>query len=259
MGALVHPGVQRALVVGLGTGSTAGWLGVVPTMERVDVVELEPAILEIARRCAAVNRDVLQNPRVHVTIGDAREVVGTTPRALTTSSSRSRRTPIAPASPACSRTSSIAPPSSRLDSDGLFVQWLQAYNVDAQTIRTIYATLASVFPDVETWITEESDLLLIAGKRPITYDVARLRARIAEEPWRTALGRIWRADDLEAVFARYVANAGFARGLAALEGSNLNTDDLTLVEFGFARGLGFRTHLFEVAELRLAALEHGHG
>ena len=44
-----------------------------------------------------------------------------------------------------------------------------------------------------------------------SYDVAKLRARIAEEPWQTALARVWRADDLEAVFARYVANAGFAR------------------------------------------------
>ncbi|MGZ3425315.1 MAG: spermidine synthase, partial [Polyangia bacterium] len=258
MGALVHPGVHRSLVVGLGTGSTAGWLGQVPTMERVDVVELEPAILEVARRCAAVNRDVLANPRVHVTIGDAREVVGTT---------RARYDLIfsEPSNPYRAGIASLfthefyRAASLRLEDDGLFVQWLQAYNVDAQTIRTIYATLASVFPDVETWITEESDLLLVAGKRPLHYDVAKLRARIAEEPWHTALSRVWRADDLEAVFARYVANADFARGLAALEGNHLNTDDMTLVEFGFARGLGFRTHQFEVAELRSAAVEHGFG
>jgi spermidine synthase len=257
MGALVHPGVQRALVVGLGTGSTAGWLGAVPTMERVDVVELEPAILEVARRCAAVNRDVLANPKVHVTIGDAREVVGTT---------RARYDLIfsEPSNPYRAGIASLftrefyQAASSRLGDDGLFVQWLQAYNVDAQTIRTIYATLAAVFPDVETWITEESDLLLIAGKHPLVYDVGKLRARIAEEPWKTALSRVWRADDLEAVFARYVANAGLARGVAALEGDRLNTDDMTLVEFGFARGLGFRSRQFEVSELRDAAEERGY-
>ena len=257
MGTLVHRGVERALVVGLGTGSTAGWLGAVPTIKRVDVVELEPAILEVARRCAPVNRDVLDNPRVHIAIGDAREVVGTT---------RARYDLIfsEPSNPYRAGIASLftqefyRAASSRLQSDGLFVQWLQAYNVDAQTIRTIYATLSSVFPEVETWITEESDLLLIAGKRPIVYDVARLRARITEEPWHTALSRIWRADDLEAVFARYVANAGFARGLGALEGDRLNTDDMTLVEFGFARGLGLRKHQFDVQELRLAASERGY-
>src|SRR5262249_35184460 len=182
--------------------------GKVPTMERVDVVELEPAILEVARQCAPVNQDVLANPKVHVEVGDAREVVGTTRAKYDLIFSE-------PSNPYRAGIASLftrefyQAASSRLGEDGLFVQWLQAYNVDAQTIRTIYATLSAVFPEVETWITEESDLLLIAGKRPLTYDVARLRARMGEEPWKTALSRGWRTDDVEAVFARYVANAGF--------------------------------------------------
>ena len=54
---------------------TAGWLGAVPSMERVDVVELEPAVLRVAQACEAVNHAALQNPRVHITIGDAREIL----------------------------------------------------------------------------------------------------------------------------------------------------------------------------------------
>jgi hypothetical protein len=258
MAALLHPAAHRALVVGLGTGSTAGWLGRVPTMERVDVVELEPAILEVARRCAPVNQDVLANPRVRIAIGDAREVVATT---------RSHYDLIfsEPSNPYRAGIASLftrefyRAAAARLGEDGLFAQWLQAYNVDAQTIRTIYATLASVFPEVETWISQEADLLLIAGKRPMSYDVARLRARIAEEPWRTALARVWRVEDLEGVFARYVASADLARAVARLEGDRLNTDDMTRVEFGFARGLGFRDHQFEVAELRTVAAQQGFG
>ena len=75
LGAILNPGARRALVIGLGTGSTAGWLGAVPGMERVDVVELEPLIVDVARACDAVNRDVLRNPKVHLTIGDARETL----------------------------------------------------------------------------------------------------------------------------------------------------------------------------------------
>ena len=65
-------------MIGLGTGSSAGWLGVVPSMERVDVVELEPIVVDVARQSHAVNQDVLNNPKVHVRIGDAREVLLTT-------------------------------------------------------------------------------------------------------------------------------------------------------------------------------------
>src|SRR5213075_3271667 len=63
VGAALHPHAQRALVIGLGTGSTAGWLGAQPSMQRVDVVELEPAVLGVARACSSVNHDVLHNPK----------------------------------------------------------------------------------------------------------------------------------------------------------------------------------------------------
>jgi len=76
---------------------------------------------------------------------------------------------------------------SRLGEDGLFLQWVQAYNVDGQAVRTIYATLASVFPVVETWELAANDLLLVASRKPIVYDAGALARRIAEEPYRTAL------------------------------------------------------------------------
>src|SRR4029079_17061162 len=79
VGALLHPGAKRVLVIGLGTGSPAGWLARVPSVERVDVVELEPAIVHVARTLSTINLDVLKNPKVHLVIGDGREVLLTTP------------------------------------------------------------------------------------------------------------------------------------------------------------------------------------
>jgi hypothetical protein len=189
---------------------------------------------------------------VHLFIGDARELLLTTPQRYDLIFSE-------PSNPYRAGVASLftrefyRAATARLDEGGLFVQWLQTYNVDAQTVRTIYATLASVFPVVESWMTEEADLLLVASARPIRYDVGRLRARIAEEPWRSALHNVWRSDDLEGVFARFLAGSGLARAIARAEGDHLNTDDRTRVEFGFARGLGLRKHEFELAELKQAA------
>src|ERR1041384_8456878 len=36
LGALSHPDAKRAAVIGLGTGSTAGWLAAGPSFERLD-------------------------------------------------------------------------------------------------------------------------------------------------------------------------------------------------------------------------------
>src|SRR6202007_1971898 len=43
--AALHPRPTHGLVIGLGTGSTAGWMAAVPSMERVDIFEPEPALL----------------------------------------------------------------------------------------------------------------------------------------------------------------------------------------------------------------------
>jgi spermidine synthase len=234
VGGILHPSPKSALVIGLGTGSTAGWLASVPEIERVDVVELEPVIRAVAGACRSVNRDVLQNPKVHITIGDAREVLLTSRRTYDIIFSE-------PSNPYRAGIASLFTREyyeailSRLSPDGLFLQWLQAYNVDGQAVRTIYATLASTFPVIDTWELAANDLLLVASQKPVAYDAAKLRARIAEEPYRSALAYAWRAIDLEGVLGHFVASAPFARHVAEAEQGRLNIDDQTLVEFGFAR------------------------
>jgi len=251
LGALVHPDtVGRALVIGLGTGSTAGWLGALPDAERVDVVELEPAVREVARACAAVNQHVLENPRVHFVSGDARELLLTTPERYDVIFSE-------PSNPYRSGIASLftreyyAAAAARLRPNGLFVQWVQAYWIDARTVRTIYATLASVFPAVEIWQTYSYDTLLIASQRPIDYDASRLRARLASEPIASAFRLGWRADSLEAVLAHRLAGPALVREVARRE-DRTNSDDMNLVEFGFARTIG-AAGLFDVDQVRAAA------
>jgi len=106
LGGLLHEAPRRILVIGLGTGSTAGWLADVPGVERVDVVELEPVIVDVARRCAAVNRNALQNPRLRLFFADAASSCSP-PASATTSWCPSRRTRIAPGWRASSAASSM--------------------------------------------------------------------------------------------------------------------------------------------------------
>jgi len=256
VGTMLHPAPKRAMVVGLGTGSTAGWMAAVPSIERVDVAELEPAIVDVARACAPVNQDVLRNPKVHLTLGDAREQLLTT---------RARYDVIfsEPSNPYRAGISSLFTSDfyraidARLADGGIFLQWVQAYSVDAQTVRTVYATLAAVFPHIETFVTQEADLLLVATRSPLAVDVAQLKARIATEPYKSALRQVWRVDDVEGIFAHHAAGPGLARAIAAAEGEAISTDDSTVVEFGFARGAGRKDTLFKTDELRAVAAARG--
>ncbi|MEM1029600.1 MAG: fused MFS/spermidine synthase [Myxococcota bacterium] len=239
LGALLQPRPpRRALVIGLGTGSTAGWLAAMPEIERVDVIELEPTILDVARHCAPVNRHVLDNPKVRVIVGDAREL-------LLTSSARYDLIFSEPSNPYRAGIASLFTDAfyravnGRLEDDGVFIQWLQTYEIDAKSVRIVYATLASRFPSVETWRTKSSDLVLLNRKRAAPLHVDRLRARMRQPPFREALLRVWRATRPEDVIARYVARPELARAIAAAEGPDgINTDDRNQLEYSIARALG---------------------
>ena len=237
IGSILHPDPKRSLMIGLGTGSSAGWLGAVPSMERVDVVELESIVVDVARQSSPVNHDVLNNPKVHLRIGDAREVLLTT---------RERYDLIVsePSNPFRAGIASLftqeyyRAANDRLTDDGLFLQWMQAYGVDAPALRTIYATMASVFPSVETWQTRGGDIVLIGGKRAPVYDLARIAARIEQEPYRSALRNTWRSTGVEGFLGRYLAGDALTRALASAPGVQINTDDRNIIEFGFARSWG---------------------
>ncbi len=236
LGALLHPRPRRAFVIGLGTGSSSGWLAAVPSIEHVDTVELEPAILEVARKCAAVNHDVMKNPKHRVIIGDAREMLlvhGDTYDIITSEPSNPYRAGIA----SLFTREYYQAVNRRLARGGIFLQWVQAYAINSQTLLTIMATLAQVFPSVEIWRMAPSDLLMVATRTPLVHDVARLRARMKQEPFRSALLGAWSTVTLEGVLSHYVARPSLVRKVAELQGQKINTDDRTRVEFGFARSL----------------------
>ncbi len=252
IGAALHPQPKRALVIGLGTGSTAGWVAQVPSIERVDVAEIEPAILEVARVCADVNRHVLENPKVRVALGDARELL---------LASRDDYDLIfsEPSNPYRSGISSLytreyyEAARARLGAHGLFLQWLQAYEVEPATVRTVLATIGSVFPEAEVWQTRGGDLLIMGSASPIPHDVGALRTRLAAEPFATAMRVSWQADDVEGFLAHFVGGTPLVHGLAQAFPGEVNTDDLNLVEFAFARSVGRSaalslTSLFDAAQ-----------
>lgn len=237
LGAILNKNSARSLVVGLGTGSTAGWLAAIPSMERVDVVELEAAVLKVAEACAAVNQNFLANSKARIHIGDAREWLLTTREKYDLIVSE-------PSNPYRAGVASLytreyyKAAARTLRPGGLFLQFVQAYEVDGQAIQSIYATFNSVFPVVETWQTGDSDLLFVGSLEPIEYDVETLRRRIADEPFKSALTKVWRVTDLEALLSHYVANDAFAKEVASDPKAVVNTDDRNLIEFSFARTVG---------------------
>jgi spermidine synthase len=240
--AILHPQPKTSLVIGLGTGQTAGFLTAVPSMQRVDAVELEPNVVDVARLCAPVNFNVLENKKTHLVIADAREVLLASDRQYDLIVSE-------PSNPYRAGIASLLTQEfyesvrDRLQPGGIFAQWMQGYGIDASTMQTVYATLRSTFPYVQTWRPSAGDLVMVASQQPITMDAAMLRARVGSEPYASTLFHTWDVTTFEGFLARFVANEQFAAAAAQLAPS-LNTDDRTVIEFGFARSLGDDASLY---------------
>jgi spermidine synthase len=254
LGALVHPNPKRAMVIGLGTGSTAGWLASIPSMERVDVVELEEVILHAADVCSPVNQNVLKNPKVHIHIGDARE---------TLLAGREKYDVIfsEPSNPYRAGIASLFTKDfyeavvGRVAEGGFFIQWAQLYDVDAEAVQTVFATVGSVFPNVDTWHTQGRDIVLIATQKPVVLNITQMRERVQAEPFRSALINAWRVDSVEGVLGHYLVNDRLAR--TCLEsGAPISTDDRNHLEFGFARSVGRGVVRPWEMEIRTLALEN---
>lgn len=256
VGALLHPAPQRALVIGLGSGSTAGWFAGVESIDRVDVIELEPAVIDFLPAFAPVNLDAHLSPKLRTSSGDGREYVLTSDEIYDLIFSE-------PSNPYRAGVADLFSQDfyrgvdARLATGGIFLQWLQLYELDAEVVQTAFATLTSVFPSVETWLVNSADLLLVASREPLVHDAAALADKVQREPFRSAMRRTWGVEGLEGLYSGYLAGPQLASSLADTPTSKISTDDRPVIEFGFVRNLGsqadVRGDLLRTAEMLDAA------
>lgn len=248
IGAIQHERPSTSLVIGLGTGSTAGWLASVPGMERVDVAELEPGVLEVARYCTPVNENVLDRKNVNIFLGDAREILLASDRKYDLIFSE-------PSNPYRAGIASLftrefyEASRDRLNDGGLFMQWVQGYEVTPSTLETIFATVKEVYPYIQIWETLEKDNVLVGATRPLPVRADVIARRLTEEPYSRAAAAAWKVTTAEQFMAHFVADQRLIDGAVDLEHVEINTDDRNVVEFGFARSVG-RSSALGPANLR---------
>jgi predicted membrane-bound spermidine synthase len=256
LGAALHKDPKTALVIGLGTGESAGWFAELRGIEHVDVVEFEPVVDEMASRCRELNNDVLHHPRVRRIYDDGREYVCTTNNTYDIIFSE-------PSNPYRAGIATLYTAEfyqtlrNRLNPGGVFLQFLQAYEVDGFAVLTVLATARSAFNHVEVWQTMGSDLQLVCSDTPIKYSGDEIRERISGRKMKEALAKAWNCDDLEGFVAHFVAGATWVNSVATVPAIPRNTDDRTLLEFSFAKTVGKPTP-FSVEQLRERLKEFGY-
>jgi predicted membrane-bound spermidine synthase len=222
---------RRALVIGLGSGVTAGAALAFP-LERLDIVEIEPEVARALRETTvfdAANGQPLDDPRARLAIDDARSL-------LRRAAPGSYEAVISqPADPWLTGVANLftreffALGRRALAPDGLFCQWVQLYGLDLDGLRTIVATFRTAFPEVLALHPRGTrELLLVGGARPFAIEPAAVARRL-EAPRVAAMLRAAGLRTVEEVLGQVVAATADIDAFAA--GAPINTDDSGLVEF----------------------------
>jgi spermidine synthase len=226
MGVLTHPGeVKKVLLVGIGAGITAGSL-LAHGIERLDVVEISPAVLDAAKLFSADNRAALNDPRCHVHIEDARTF-------LTLSPEKYDLIVSVPSNPWVTGVSGLFSRDffrvarERLAPGGRMVQWIHTYESNEALVKLVVRTLRDSFEHGTTWLGA-ADMLLVASREPQVFSAEVMAQRmlppaVAEDLRRLGITRV------STLLARQVHTD---EGQLAFAGKGqVNTDDHNVLEY----------------------------
>jgi len=173
-----RPDARQAAVIGVGTGLSSHTLLANAAMERVDTIEIEPAMAEASRLFAPINSNTFADPRSNIVFEDAKAYFSSHNRLYDIVVSE-------PSNPWVSGVSSLFTGEfyrhvqRYLKPDGVLVQWFQLYEIDVSLIASVMQALGTVFPDYAVYAATDSDLLIVAGNEAI---LARPLADITAVP-----------------------------------------------------------------------------
>jgi spermidine synthase len=230
---LLHPSPRRVLVIGFGAGGTAWSLSRYPVLEQLDIVEFVPGVIRAARFFPEVNRGVLADPRVRVTIDDGRNYLLVTPHTYDVLSVDTLDPKHAGNGNLYTRE--FYELSLRvLKPGGLFVQWLPYHQVDNASLKTIARTFQHAYPHATVWLNRFKGYTLLVGARePLRIDVGRLEAHFRVPAIQQDLAEVHVATPWQFLESFAMTPDTVRRYVAGSQ--RLNTYDQPSVEFfGFA-------------------------
>ncbi|MFQ5900483.1 MAG: fused MFS/spermidine synthase [Thermodesulfobacteriota bacterium] len=229
---LLSKRTEDTLLIGLGSGITLGAIEKYP-VRHIDVVELEPEVVEVTKFFSESNNNALEDQRVDLHITDGRNFLFTTERKYNVIIS-------AVSDPWITGVSNLFTQEyfreveNKLDEDGIVALWFQNYRISLEDLKTGLNTFASVFPNVSLWFhyAGTADLIVIGSKSDHRIDLETLKMGMTQEKVRKDLARI----DINTPFD--IMNL-FLMGDSDLRdyvnGANINTDNKNILEFSLPK------------------------
>ncbi len=224
---LLAPRIDNGLMVGFASGVSTGSMLQSP-LKSLECVELEPTTREASRFFNHVNNQPLNDPRLRLLIDDARTYLHVTDARYDVIVSEPSH-PWVPGVANLFTKEFFELARGRLTDEGVFVQWVQIYQLSTENLRTVLATYRSVFPHVMMFrvggAARGKDLILVGSRTPLSF--TRMSERLNDARIRAEMARV-NMNKAEDVLSWYVCDE--KQLTPAVAGAIINTDDNMRVE-----------------------------
>ncbi|HET7729788.1 MAG TPA: fused MFS/spermidine synthase [Usitatibacter sp.] len=245
-----NPGAKTAAIIGFGSGMSTEFMLGSPHLERVDTIEIEPAMVQGARLFRPVVKGAFDDPRSHIVIDDAKSYFAR---------GRSRYDIIVsePSNPWVSGVSSLFTEqfyrrlSDALNDGGVLSQWLHTYEMDSASLASILAAVAKTFPEFVVYSSIDSDIILIARKGGA---VGAPDGRVLAWPGLAPTLDKLKLRDVELLHRRGLGTSHSLQALFRSAGVPANSDYFPLVDQRTSRTRFTQERVAELAELQAAAV-----
>jgi spermidine synthase len=228
----LHANPARVANIGFGSGLTSATLLADRRVKHLDSIEIEPFMVRGAREAFLPRiHTVFEDPRSKIIYEDAKTFFATT------------RAPydIIVSEPSNPWVSGVATLFSEefyhrirdyLAPNGYFVQWLQVYETDMTVMASVIKALSRQFPTYAVYITDDSDVLIIATMAP---SISKENGALFDSPQlRTALARVGIAS-LGDIRERKIGDKSALDALFHAYNSPPNSDYYPFVDLNAAR------------------------
>jgi spermidine synthase len=186
---LIHDGeAHSALVIGFGTGITAGALLQYPGLNQRVCAELLPAVVHAGPYFRG-NFGSSSDSGLQIRLRDGR-------RDLLQSSNRYDLITLEPPPPSAAGVVNLYSQdfykmaAARLQPNGLFAQWLPLATQNDEDTRSLVRSFLNAFPSATLWTTELHEMLLVGSFAPIKLNEGRIAERFDQPSVRNALQEV---------------------------------------------------------------------
>lgn len=230
---MLHPDPENALLIGLGSGVTLGAIETFPLKE-IDTVEISKEVVDASRYFSNYNRNALDDKRLNMIIDDGRTHLSYSGKEYDVIVSQ----PSVPWMPGAANLYTeefYRSAKKSLSANGIMCQWIQAYGMDLENLKSLINTFVEVFPNSSLWTYRQGNIFLVGLNNSdsiISYET--IAKNFSKKPVNSALTRanLYTLD-------KFVA--GFTLGGNALksfvDGTPLNTYDNPIAEFSVPKTL----------------------